>query len=106
MNMDNLKKQIQDAFDREDGIKRFILTCSCHNMGKRASEAFYLLNIQSVLPEIVKGRDCIYKLAQSLGNEHIKAISKLSGKYAYYIEIGDDNKIVKEYDLLRGKRIA
>ena len=86
-------------------MREFILTCSCHNMSKKASEAFCLLFPDKVLPEIVKGRDRVYKLAQELSNEHIKAISKLSGKYAYYIQF-EDGKIVKEYDLLKGKRIG
>lgn len=106
MNMDNIKKQIQDAFDREAGVKRFILTCSCHNMSKRASEAFCLLYPQSVLPDIVKGRDRLHKLAKELGNDHLLAISKLSGKFAYYVELGNNNIITKEVNLLTGKRIG
>lgn len=86
-------------------MREFVLTCSCHNMSKKASEAFCLLFPDKVLPEIIKGRDRVYKLAQELANEHIKAISKLSGKYAYYIQF-EDGKIVKEYDLLKGKRIG
>lgn len=106
MNMDEVKKQIQDAFDREAGIKRFILTCSCHNMGKRASEAFCLLYPNQVLPDIVKGRDRLYKLGKTLDNQHILAISKLSGKFAYYVELDDNNAITKEINLLTGGRIA
>lgn len=84
---------------------KIILTCTCFNMKKKASEAFSLLFPNEVLPDVVKGRDRIYKLSQQLNNEHIKAISKLSGKFAYYVEL-DDNKITKEYDLLTGKRLA
>lgn len=84
-------------------MKQYILSCSCHNMSKRASEAFCLLYPNQVLPEIVRGRDRIYKLAQQLNNDHILAISKLSGKFAYYVEI-EDNKIVKEVNLLNGRR--
>lgn len=87
-------------------MKSFILTCSCHNMDKRASEAFCLLMPDQVLPEIVKGRDRLYKLAKELGNEHILAISKLSGKFAYYVELDDNNTITKEINLLTGARIA
>ena len=86
-------------------MKSYILTCSCHNMSKRASEAFCLLYPNQVLPEIVKGRDRLYKLGKELGNDHILAISKLSGKFAYYVEL-EGNKIIKEYDLISGKRIA
>lgn len=84
---------------------KYLLICSCFNMGKKASEAFALLFPNEVLPEIVKGRDRIYKLSQALGNDHIKAISKLSGKFAYFVELNGD-KVVKEYDLIRGSRIA
>lgn len=84
---------------------KYILTCSCFNMGKKASEAFSLLFPNDVLPDIIKGRDRIYKLAKEISNDHILAISKLSGKFAYYVEI-EDGKIVKEYDLVRGKRVA
>lgn len=72
-------------------------------MGKRASEAFSLLFPNQVLPDIVKGKDRLYKLGKELGNDHILAISKLSGKFAYYVEI-DDNKIIKEVNLLNGRR--
>lgn len=108
MNMDKIKKQIQDAFDREAGITRIILTCSCGGMHKRAAEAFCLLFPTEVLPDILRGRDRIYKFAKSLipPNPHIDALSKLSGKYAYYIKLGKDNKIIKEYDLLKGVRLA
>lgn len=82
---------------------KYILTCSCHNMGKRASEAFSLLFPNQVLPSIVKGKDRLYKLGKELGNDHLLAISKLSGKFAYYVEI-EDNKIIKEVNLLNGKR--
>lgn len=80
-----------------------ILTCSCFNMGKKAAEAFSTMFPQEVLPDIVKGRDRIYKLAQETGNDHIMAISKLSGKYAYYLNL-EDGKVVEEYNLLTGRR--
>lgn len=74
-------------------------------MSKKAAEAFSLLFPDKLLPDIIKGRDRIYKFSQKINNEHIKAISKLGGKYAYYVEI-DGDKIVQEYDLITGKRIA
>lgn len=84
-------------------MKPVILTCSCFRMDKKASEAFAVLHPQDVLPEIIKGRDRIYSLGKSLNNDHILAISKLSGKYAYYIEM-EDGKITKEENLLTGAR--
>lgn len=86
-------------------MKEYILVCSCFKMDKKASEAFCVLFPDKVLPIIIKGRDRISKMASELNNEHIKAISRLSGKFAYYVEL-NGGKIVKEYDLLRGKRIG
>lgn len=86
-------------------MKEYILTCSCFRMDKKASEAFCIKFPEKVLPGIVKGRDRIYKLAQQLNNDHIKAISKLSGKFAYYVVL-DGEKIIEEYDLLTGRRIG
>lgn len=74
-------------------------------MGKKASEAFSLLHPQDVLPETIKGKDRIYKLAKELRNDHLLALSKLSGKFAYYVQI-EGNKILFEEDLLTGRRIA
>lgn len=83
----------------------YILTCSCFRMDKKAMESFALMFPDKVQPEIIRGRDRIYKLSQKINNEHIKAISKLTGRYAYYVQLENDI-IVKEYDLLRGKRIS
>ena len=86
-------------------MKEYILICGCFNMKKRASEAFMLLFPGTVLPGIIKGKDKISKLAKELNNDHIKAISRLTGRFAYYIQL-DGEKIVKEYDLVKAKRIA
>lgn len=85
---------------------RFILCCSCFKMSKKATESFNLLFPNEVLPDIIKGRDRLYKLGKKLDNDHIIAISKLSSRFAYYVELDKDNKIIKEYDLLTGRRIA
>lgn len=84
---------------------KVILTCSCFNMSKKASEAFSLLFPNEVCPDIIKGRDRISKFANKIGNDHITAISKLTGRFAYYLEI-DGQNITEEYNLLTGRRIA
>lgn len=81
-----------------------ILICSCFNMKKRAAESFSLLFPDEVLPQVIKGKDAIFKFAQAIGNKHIEAIAKLSGKFAYYVEL-DGDIITKEVDLTTGKRI-
>lgn len=86
-------------------MKRVVLTCSCFNMAKKATEAFSVLFPSEQMPPITKGRDRIYKLAKELNNDHILAVSKLSGKFAYYVELDDDNVITKEYNLITGVRV-
>ena len=87
-------------------MSKYILVCSCFNMGKKASEAYSLKFPDEVLPKIIKGRDRIAKLALATKNDHIKAISRLSGKFAYYVSLDDGNNVVEEYNLLTGTRIA
>lgn len=84
---------------------KYILVCSCFNMSKKASEAFTTIFPNEVLPDIIKGKDKIFKIASELKNEHMKAISKLSGRFAYYVNL-DGDKIIEEYDLIKGRRIA
>lgn len=82
-----------------------ILTCSCFRMDRKASEAFSLLFPNRVLPTIIKGKDRISKFSLKKDLPHIKAISRLSGRFAYYVKL-DGDKIVEEWDLLKGSRIA
>lgn len=84
---------------------KVLLICSCFNMTKKASETFSILFPGTVLPDIIKGKDRIYKFAKKIGNDHILAISRLSGKFAFYVEL-EDGKIKEEYNLLTGNRIS
>lgn len=87
-------------------MSKYILCCSCHGMEKRAKEAFCVMtNGNEISPDVIKGKDRLCKFAKEINNDHILAISKLSGRFAYYVEL-KDNKITKEYDLIRGNRIA
>lgn len=86
-------------------MKKVILCCSCFKMDKKAVEAFKMLFPEKTVPVVIKGRDRVYKFAEEVKNDHVKAISKLSGKFAYYLEI-DGDKILEEYDLITGRRIA
>ena len=87
-------------------MNEMILCCSCFRMDKKAAEAFALLFPDAIQPQIIKGRDRIYKLSQELNNPHIKAISKLSGKYAYYLKLNKDGTIKEEWNLTTGRRTA
>ncbi len=81
-----------------------ILVCTCFNQEKKAREAFSVLFPGEVCPDVIKGKDKIFKFAKEVDNKHIEAIAKLSGRFAYYVEL-DGNNIVKEYDLVKGTRI-
>ena len=85
-------------------MEKFILICSCFGQQKRASEAFSVLYPDQPLPPIIKGKDRLYKFAKERNNDHLLAVSKLSGKFAYYVEMEGD-KIVKEVDLVHGRRV-
>ena len=81
-----------------------ILVCTCFNQEKKAREAFSVLFPNEVCPDVIKGKDRIFKFAKEVDNKHIEAIAKLSGRFAYYVEL-DGNNILKEYDLVKGTRI-
>ena len=86
-------------------MKEVILTCSCFKMDKKAVEAFKMLFPEKTVPVVIKGRDRVYKFSEEIDNAHVKAISKLSGKFAYYLKI-DGDKILEEYNLITGRRIS
>lgn len=86
-------------------MEKYILICSCFGQEKRATEAFKVLFHDASIPPIIKGKDRLYKFAKERNNDHLLAVSKLSGKFAYYVEMEGD-KIVKEVDLIHGRRIA
>lgn len=85
---------------------RYILICECSGKEQKAIQAYDILFPNTPIPQVVKGREAITKLASQFNNAHLRAISKLKGSFAYYVEISPDtNKIKKEYDLNTGKRI-
>lgn len=82
-----------------------ILVCSCFGQEKKAIAAFAVNFPDRVSPDVIKGKDKIFKFAQEIDNKHIEAISKLSGRFAYYVEL-EDNRVVYEFDLVRNRRIS
>ena len=81
-----------------------ILVCSCFGQEKKAIAAFAVNFPDRVCPEVIKGNDKIFKFAQEVKNKHLEAISKLSGRFAYYVQL-DGNNIVMEFDLVHNRRI-
>lgn len=85
---------------------KFLLICSCSGQSRKAEIAYDIIYPDAPIPQMVKGKEAIAKLATKYKNDHLKAISKLSGNYSYYIDITDSGKIIEEYDLTTGKRVA
>lgn len=81
-----------------------LLVCTCFNQEKKARQAFSVLFPNEVCPDVIKGKDKIFKFAKAVDNKHIEAIAKLSGRFSYYVEL-DGNNIIMEYDLIHGKRV-
>ena len=82
-----------------------ILVCTCYDMSDKARIAYSTLFPKEEIPSIIKGKENIRKFGEEVGNDHVIAISKLTGRFAYFLEI-EGGDIIKEYDLLTGKRIA
>lgn len=86
-------------------MKEYILVCRCPGVKGKALAAYNIKHPNEILPEVISGGGRISKLAAELGNEHIKAISRVRDKFAYYVRLDDKNEIVEEIDLIRGTKI-
>lgn len=84
---------------------KYLLICECSGKEGKAKTAYEILFPGQPTPEVVKGKEAIMKLATSLGNDHLKAIAKKKGNFAYYVDIKNNN-IIEEYSLDTGRRIA
>ena len=83
---------------------KYLLICSCGGKEQKAKNAYEILFPGQPTPQVVRGSDAIMKLAHQTNNDHIKAISKIKGNFAYYVNIDDNNEIIEEYDLNSGRR--
>lgn len=86
--------------------KAYILICDCSGRQEKAVQAYDIIFPNTPTPQIIKGKEAISKLASQYLNDHLRAISKLKGNFAYYIDIADNSRITEEYDLITGKRIG
>lgn len=86
-------------------MKEYVLVCRCPGIKNKAMAAHSIKHPNEVLPDVISGGGRISKLAAELGNDHIKAISKVRDKFAYYVKLNNDNEIVEEIDLIRGTKI-
>lgn len=85
---------------------KYLLVCDCSGGKEKAEIAFSILKPNEPTPQIIKGKEAISKLASRCLNDHLRAISKLNGNFMYYMDIADNSRIIEEYDLTTGKRVA
>lgn len=90
-------------------MSEFLVICGCTGMPRRAESAFKIAFPGEKVPVIYKGKSRITELAgQKSGTDlsrYLSAISKKSGKFAYYIR-EEDGAVTLSYDLLKGKRLG
>ena len=84
---------------------KVVLACSCSGQKKKAEEAFSILFPGEPMPKIILGKDNMMKFANEMNNDHLKAIAKLKGRFAYYVEI-ENNNIIAEWNLSTGRRVG
>ena len=90
-----------------------ILVCYCPGIDKRAEAAFKVSAKGKPTPKMYKGRYgiadfCDFLRKQGISGEIIeyaRAISKSSGKFAYYMRWNLEGKVEIQYNLLTGKRL-
>lgn len=84
---------------------KYLLVCDCSGGKEKAEIAFGILKPNEPTPQVIKGKEAISKLASRYRNDHLRAISKLNGNFAYYMDIADNSRIIEEYDLITGRRV-
>ena len=89
-------------------MNKYILICKCSNMKQTAEMAFNIAFPHQPMPKIYRD-SAISTLTEQKPNtnlaNHLSAIAKKSGRWAYYIAYDMDGNITEMYDLLTTKRL-
>lgn len=85
---------------------KLLLVCDCSGKLEKSKIAYGIIKPGDMVPSICKGKEEIAKLASKYNNDHLRAISKLNGNFSFYIDIDENGKIVEEYDLTTGRKLA
>lgn len=90
-------------------MSEYLIICGCSGMQHRAESSFKIAFPRKETPTVCRGKSQIAQLAgQRSGTDfsrYLLAISKKSGRFAYYIE-EEDGAVSLNYDLLKGKRLG
>lgn len=85
-----------------------VVRCSCGGVSTYVENSIKVLNLAAPDSAYV-GKDKIRKLAEGhpgtpLG-DHLQAVAKKSGRYAFYISTDEKQEIVAMYNLINGKKV-
>lgn len=90
-------------------MSNYLVICGCSGMQHRAESALKIAFPLKTTPTVCRGKSQIAQLAgQHSGTDlsrYLLAISKKSGRFAYYIE-DNDGTVTMNYDLLKGKKVG
>lgn len=90
-------------------MSEYLAICGCSGMQHRAESAFKIAFPRKATPTVCRGKSQISELAgKHSGTDlarYLLAISKKSGRFAYYIE-ENNGTVTLNYDLLKGRRIG
>ena len=87
-----------------------LFICSCSGVRERAEAGFKILFPKEEIPNVYRGEAAILKVAHAnsgtnLG-EYLTAISKMNGRFAYYVAADENGDVTDNYNLLSGKKVA
>lgn len=85
-----------------------IVRCGCGGIQKYIESSIALLKLQAPSESYV-GKEKIRKLAAQYPGtslaQHLQAIAKKSGRYAFYISTNEEQGITAMYNLVTGKKV-
>lgn len=85
-----------------------VVRCSCGGVSTYVEKSIKVLGLDAP-SEIFVGKEKIRKLAERYPNtslaQHLQAVVKKSGRYAFYISTSDEQEITAMYNLINGKKV-
>ena len=85
-----------------------VVRCGCGGIQKYVENSIKVLNLAAP-EEAFIGKEKIRSLAQRYPGtpfaDHLQALAKKSGRYAYYISTTESHEISAMYNLISGKKV-
>lgn len=88
---------------------KWTIRCTCGGVKTKMESAMQLIAPGEPMPQDIKGKDAIRKLAgqypgTSLAS-HLLAVVKKNGRFCYYVEATEKGELKDMRDLLTGRRM-